>query len=106
MTRNYFRVTTAAAGAFVATAVVVAAAIAPSDKYTARVIDDLAQLVGALGAVGCCLWTARRTRGTDRTWRILMAIGMAGWSVGQGLWTYYRAFDQRAVPSPSLADIG
>src|SRR6266545_4720086 len=105
MTRN-FRATAALAGAFVATAVVVAAAIAPSDRYTARLIDDLSQLVGALGAVGCCVWTARHSRGSDRTWRILMAIGMAGWTVGQGLWTYYRAFDLRAVPSPSLADIG
>lgn len=105
MTRT-FRATTALAGAYVATAVVVAAAIAPTDRYTARVIDDLAQLVGALGAVGCCVWTARRTSGSDRTWRILMAIGMAGWTVGQGLWTYYRAIDARAVPSPTLADIG
>src|SRR5947209_16781518 len=101
MSRNRFTVTTVLAGAFVVAAVLTAAAIAPADKYTARVVDDLSQLAGALGAVGCCVWTAMRTRGSDRSWRILMAMGMAGWTVGQGLWTYYRAFDLEAVPSPS-----
>jgi diguanylate cyclase len=106
MTRNHFRTTTVAVGGLVAAAVVVAAAISPTDRYTARVIDDLAQLVGAIAAVGCCLWTARQARGSDRSWRILMAIGMVGWTVGQGLWTYYRTFDLEGVPSPSPADIG
>lgn len=105
MATNVFRVTAAAAGALVA-AVVVIAGFGFIDKFAARAVDDLAQLVGGLTAVVCCLWTARRARGADRSWRLLMAIGMAGWSTGQALWTYYRLFDLRAVPSPSWADAG
>jgi len=106
MTRTSFRTATVTAVVLVLTAVAAAAAIAPTSHYAARLIDDLAQLVGALGAVGCCIWSARRTLGSDRTWRVLMAIGMVGWTVGQSLWTYYRTFDQNPVPSPSPSDIG
>ena len=106
MTRNNFRVAAVVAGTLVAAAVVSAAAIAPTSKYAARVVDDLAQLVGAVLAVACCLWTARRTHGSDRSWRILMGVGMIGWTIGQSLWTYYRTFDADPVPSPSPADIG
>lgn len=74
----------------------------------ARAIDELSLLAGAMVAAGACLWTAVRTRGSDRAWRILMGLGMAGWSLGQVVWTYARLILQVRVPlpAPSPADAG
>ena len=35
-----------------------------------------------------------------------MAYGMAGWSLGQLVWSYYQIFGGDSLPSPSLADVG
>ncbi|NUT92117.1 MAG: GGDEF domain-containing protein [Saccharothrix sp.] len=69
-------------------------------------LDDLAQLATGLFATGACWFSARRATGPDRVWRVLMGLGMAGWSVGQSLWTWYQLVEERAVPSPSPADAG
>src|SRR5919107_3625842 len=61
---------------------------------------------GALAAVVCCLWTARRYSGGQRAWRLWLALGMAGWGVGQVIWSYNQLFVGRPLPSPSLADAG
>ena len=31
---------------------------------------------------------SRRVHGVERRWRQFMGFGMAGWSVGQALWSY------------------
>ncbi|MBB4964804.1 GGDEF domain-containing protein [Saccharothrix violaceirubra] len=72
----------------------------------AVVLDDLAQLATGLLATTTCLVTARTRAGADRWWRILMGLGMLGWSAGMALWTWYQLVEERAVPSPSLADAG
>ncbi len=94
------------------------------------ILDDAAQLGGGILAALACAWAARRTTGAERAsrepaatgaghvtgrapqggraavqWR-LMAIGMAGWSVGQLIWSWYQVFAHTAMPSPSLADVG
>ncbi|MGW4113982.1 diguanylate cyclase domain-containing protein [Actinosynnema sp. NPDC004786] len=99
--------------AITATAVVaaaVAASVAASFGLVkgegAVVLDDLAQLATGLFATACCWWTARRATGPDRRWRLAMGLGMAGWSTGQALWTWYQLVERRAVPSPSPADAG
>jgi diguanylate cyclase len=76
------------------------------DAYATQVIDDAAQFLGALAAVLCCLWTARRYHGSQRAWRLWLALGMAGWTVGQVIWSYNQLFAHRPLPSPSLADAG
>ncbi|WP_231500027.1 GGDEF domain-containing protein [Saccharothrix sp. NRRL B-16314] len=98
--------TTAAVVLVVATAASVAASFDIVKGEGAVVLDDLAQLATGLLATGCCLWTARRATGPDRRWRLAMGIGMAGWSTGQVLWTWYQLVERRAVPSPSPADAG
>jgi diguanylate cyclase (GGDEF)-like protein len=70
------------------------------------VVDDVAQLVAGILAAACCLWTARKVRGPERTWRRFMGIGMIGWSLGQALWSYYQIFSDTPLPSPSWADVG
>lgn len=70
------------------------------------VVDDVAQLAAGVAAAACCWWAARRRTGVERTWRLLMALGMAGWSVGQSFWSWYQIFSRTPLPSPSVADIG
>ncbi|GAB3168668.1 EAL domain-containing protein [Amycolatopsis stemonae] len=69
-------------------------------------IDDAMQLGAGVGAVVCGILSARRVRGHQRWWRVLVAIGMAGWSLGQCVWSWYQLVDGRGLPSPSLADVG
>jgi diguanylate cyclase (GGDEF)-like protein len=76
------------------------------DPMVTQAIDDAAQFLGAVAAVVCCLWTARRYSGGQRSWRLWLALGMAGWAVGQVIWSYNQLFVGRPLPSPSLADAG
>jgi diguanylate cyclase (GGDEF)-like protein len=70
------------------------------------VVDDVAQLAAGVTAAVSCWWTSRPVDGVERTWRRLMAVGMAGWSVGQGFWSWYQIFSDTMLPSPSVADVG
>jgi len=70
------------------------------------VVDNLAQLTAGIAAAVLCLAGARRSEGPERTWRLLMGIGMVGWSVGQAFWSYGQIFDDTALPSPGPADLG
>ncbi|WP_246019123.1 GGDEF domain-containing protein [Saccharothrix australiensis] len=97
---------TAALALGLGTAASVAAGFDVVTGAAAVALDDLAQLATGLFATGCCWWTARRARGPDRAWRVVMGFGMLGWSVGQCLWTWYQLVEERAVPSPSPADAG
>jgi diguanylate cyclase len=76
------------------------------DAYLTQVIDDAAQYAGAVAAVVCCLWTARRYTGGQRAWRLWLALGMGLWSCGQLIWSYNQLFANRPLPSPSWADAG
>ncbi|WP_410676246.1 putative bifunctional diguanylate cyclase/phosphodiesterase [Amycolatopsis sp. cmx-4-68] len=69
-------------------------------------VDDTMQLSAGVGAVVCGVLVARRVRGHQRWWRVLVAVGMAGWSLGQCVWSWYQLVDGRGLPSPSLADVG
>lgn len=69
-------------------------------------IDDAMQLSAGVGAVVCGVLVARRVRGHQRWWRVLVAAGMAAWSLGQCVWSWYQLVDGRGLPSPSLADVG
>ncbi len=69
-------------------------------------IDDAMQLSAGVAAVVCGVLVARRVRGHQRWWRVLVALGMAGWSLGQCVWSWYQLIDGRGLPSPSLADVG
>ncbi|MFD8497209.1 putative bifunctional diguanylate cyclase/phosphodiesterase [Amycolatopsis sp. NPDC059657] len=72
----------------------------------AQWVDDALQLGTGLSAVVCGWIVARRVGGTQRWWRLLIVFGMAGWSVGQFIWSWYQLVDGRGLPSPSAADVG
>src|SRR2546421_2096699 len=89
-------------------AVLFAVALSSSGVVTrsvSTVIDDAAQLAAGLSAAVACLWTARYRRGVERGWRVLVGIGMAGWSIGQAIWSWYQIFADTPLPSPSPADV-
>jgi diguanylate cyclase (GGDEF)-like protein len=93
-------------GLALVTAVVVLNTVAPWDDLTALKIDDALQLGAGSTAVLAGVIAARRVDGPQRRWRLLIAAGMAGWTVGQAIWTWYQLVDERELPSPSLADVG
>ena len=69
-------------------------------------VDNAMQLSAGVTAVVCGVLVGRRMRGAQVWWRLLIAIGMAGWSCGQIAWSWYQLIDGRGLPSPSLADVG
>ena len=76
------------------------------DPFVTQAIDDAAQFLGAVAAVTCALWTARRYRGAQRAWRLWLALGMTSWGIGQVIWSYHQLFADTPLPSPSPADAG
>jgi diguanylate cyclase len=72
----------------------------------AIVVDDAAQLAAGVFAAAACWWTAQRTIGSQRSWRLFMAVGMVGWSIGQAIWSWYQIVADTPLPCPSLADVG
>lgn len=77
----------------------------------AQLIDDVGQLGAGIFATCCCglTWrwavTARQAR-PEWLWRALLFFGVAGWSCGQGAWSWYQVVLNQDLPSPSLADVG
>jgi diguanylate cyclase (GGDEF)-like protein len=92
--------------ALAATALVTGWVLGLRDHDVMVIVDDSAQLTAGLTATLCCWWTARRRVGPDRTWRLLMATGMGGWTIGQLIWSWYQVVADVPLPSPSLADVG
>src|SRR5688572_3984639 len=72
----------------------------------ATALDDSAQLLAGLAATVSCFWNGWRSHGPQRTWRLLLGAGFAGWSIGMAIWAWYQIFGGDALPSPSLADAG
>ncbi|GAB3878907.1 EAL domain-containing protein [Kibdelosporangium lantanae] len=69
-------------------------------------VDDGLQLTTGLTAVVSGWVAARGLTGARRWWRLLVAIGMLGWSFGQVVWSWYQIVGNEGLPSPSLADVG
>ncbi len=81
------------------------------DAPASEAVNNLGQLAfGALAAVVCWrTWRRPRGAGPGRrgdTWRLLLFLGMAGWTGGQAIWSWYQVFGGRDMPSPSFADLG
>ncbi len=88
--------------------VVAVVALASSGLLSARatiMLDGGAQLVAGALAAFCCGWMSRRVCGVERTWRRLMAVGMASWVGGRTMWLWQRLAEP-VSSSPSWADVG
>jgi diguanylate cyclase (GGDEF)-like protein len=76
--------------------------IAPGGR---RLYDDVAQIVVGGLAAWVCLMAARGRVGVQRHWRLLAAIGLAGWAVVR-LWWAVQDLAGPARPVTSVRDIG
>jgi len=75
-------------------------------ESTVLAISNLGQLGAAVAASAACTWAALSSRRHQRRAWGLLAVGTGGWAAGQLVWTWYELDLGRAVPFPSLADIG
>jgi signal transduction histidine kinase len=78
----------------------------PFGEPPALWVDNLLQMATGLTAAVCGFVVAQRYRGSQRRWRLLIAVGMSCWTGGQVMWSWYQLLDDRGLPSPSLADVG
>jgi diguanylate cyclase (GGDEF)-like protein len=71
-----------------------------------RLYDDATQLVaGGLAAAVC--WTAARPRlGLPRRWRLLLAIGLAGWTLMRLWWLIRDLLDTDRATPVTVPDVG
>ena len=93
----------AVVGVVASVGIVAAGVLSP---LATQVVDDAAQFLAGLCATATSWWTARRHTAGQRAWRLRIGIGTAGWTVGQGIWSWYQLFADRPLPSPSWADAG
>lgn len=92
----------AAALALVAFATVLAAGWGGPDVV--RVVGDLGSPLFSAFACASAAWAAHRTRGRRRRAWSLLAVGLAGWVVGDLIWAYYSLAKDSAPVAPSFAD--
>lgn len=64
------------------------------------IVSDLTALINAVAATAVFTVAAATSRGTERQWRALLAIGLTGWVVGQAAWTWARGVENIAMTFP------
>jgi len=94
-----------AAAGIAAAAALCAAGLAGTTDHLSGELARGAQLAAGVVASATCWWTGRQASGVERRWRLLMALGMSGWSAGQAVSVALRAAGGR-LHSPSAADLG
>ncbi len=78
----------------------------PGGAFFTQAFDDIGEAVAAaLGAIPC-FWRAVRTAGRWRLSWVCLGAGLAAWSIGEWIWSYYEVIAGSEVPFPSLADAG
>jgi diguanylate cyclase len=86
--------------------VVVAGALAIPPGAGQRVYSDAAQLVAGGLAAAVCFTAARARTGLPRRWRMLLAIGLAGWTLMRVWWLIRAAVDPDRATAVTVADVG
>lgn len=66
---------------------------------------DILGLVLMLAGLGVLLWNAHSREGKERSFWVLMAIGLVFWIANQTAWTVWEAVLRRDVPDPFFFDI-
>ena len=70
-----------------------------------RLYSDGAQLVVGAGAAWVCFAAARRRSGIQRQWRVLVGIGLTGWSLTR-LWWLVQDAVLPSRPITAASDLG
>jgi diguanylate cyclase (GGDEF)-like protein len=80
--------------------------VKPGGELFTQSFDDIGEAIAAtLGAIPC-FWRAVRTSGRWRLSWAFLGAGLAAWSIGEWIWSYYEVIEKSEVPFPSLADAG
>ncbi|HEX4702235.1 MAG TPA: GGDEF domain-containing protein [Pseudonocardiaceae bacterium] len=87
-------------------ATLVTVVVGGADWSVAVTVDKLFQLGASLIATARFLWTARRSSGAERRWRLWMAAAMASLSIGMSAWIWGQLIIGVALPSSTLAPVG
>lgn len=71
---------------------------------TTRTVSDIGSVAFGLFALTCAGVAGWSARGRDRGAWICLMIGLAGWLVGDAVWTHYELWAGARGPFPSVAD--
>jgi diguanylate cyclase (GGDEF)-like protein len=80
--------------------------LAPDDDRLVLVVNNLAQMLSALGSAVVCAVVAASCTGRRRAGWGFVALALAGWGLGQAYWSWSEIVAQREAPFPSPADVG
>lgn len=75
------------------------------DGATLTIVDDVLFVLLTIPAALLSAVTARSFHGRLRLAWLSVTVGLAGWGVGEAIWTYYEVH-LHEVPYPSIADAG
>ena len=105
MSPRQFAVMAGVAGLLLVAALVTVVA-GGGDWSAAVAVDKLFQLAFSLVALGGFVWSARRTTGAERRWRLWMVGAMASLTVGMSAWIWGQIIVGVALPTTTLAPAG
>jgi diguanylate cyclase (GGDEF)-like protein len=80
--------------------------VSPDDERLVLVVNNLVQMLSALGSAVVCAVVAARCSGRRRAGWGFVALALAGWGLGQAYWSWSEIVAQREAPFPSPADVG
>ena len=81
-------------------------ALFPAEPRTRLVVNNLMQMVAAIGAGAVCAFVAGRGSPRRRAGWSAMALALIGWGLGQTFWSWSEIVAGRETPFPSPADLG
>ena len=81
-------------------------AVVPAETRTRLVVNNLLQMVSAIGAGAVCAFVAGRGSPRRRAGWAAMALALIGWGLGQTYWSWSEIVARRETPFPSPADLG
>src|SRR5690242_15824820 len=102
MSPRQFAVMAGVAGLLLVAALVTVVA-GGGDWSAAVAVDKLFQLAFTLIALGGFVWSARRTTGAERRWRLWMVAAMASLTIGMSTWIWGQIIVGVALPTTTLA---
>jgi diguanylate cyclase (GGDEF)-like protein len=71
-----------------------------------RLYNDVLQTLVGAGTVAVCLHGARSRVGVPRIWRLLVGLGVTGWTISRLSWTVQDIVRPERATAVSVADIG
>jgi diguanylate cyclase len=81
-------------------------ALVPAEARTRLVVNNLVQMVSAIGAGLVCAYVAWWGSPRRRAGWLAMAVALVGWGLGQTYWSWSEIVARRETPFPSFADLG